>query len=431
MSLFRNKALLIFLSTLSCLSCERTEETPGRHHSLPCVEIDIDENYLWSPDSGLYVIGRNGIPSNCMLGFAANYNQKWEYPATFRFYPEGLDESVIENQVGFRIKGNCSREKAMKSVGLYWRSEYGSAYAEYPFFPDLGIGTFKRLLLRNSGNDFGLTHMKDAAMAEIIKEYARVEYASYRPVILYLNQEYWGIHNLREMLTPHHFSCHYGVDEDLVDLLGGSPLAPYADDGSAGTFLSEVIDYVKTHDLAEDEYYHHLAQLIDMENLMDYFIIETYTMNRDWPLSNMKWWREDRTDGAYNKWKWILYDLDAAFAPENLQTVWIGDLIGDDHRANKEDGFFLLNQLIRNEAFTGEFIGRYMFFLDTVYDPDRVEKIIREMMDRLQEEYPAHSNKWHTLKPQDWKRAVEDMIEWNRQRNRIMKELITPLYEAV
>lgn len=270
------------MQTLFILNaCEKEEITSRAEHSLPVMEIELNEKYLWSADSGLYVLGSNGINIGCSKTLVANYNQKWEFSAVVRYFPPGEEFPAFEDYVGFRIKGNCSRRKALKSIGLYWRSEYGNSSLQYPLFSGSGTDQFKRLLLRNSGNDFGLTHIKDAAIIQIIKDYANVDYQEYKPVVLYLNDEYWGIHNLREMITPHHFKYHYGVDDDLVDMLGGSPLLPEVDDGSSDAFLEQVIGFVKNNDLTLDKNFAIISARIDIENIIDYIIIETYIGNRD------------------------------------------------------------------------------------------------------------------------------------------------------
>lgn len=127
------KLALYFCCTIILCSCEKEDVSIRSSHNLPVIEIEIDENHLWSPDSGLYVIGNNGIVGveGCTGSFPANYNQKWEFPATVRFIPKGEALPTFEEKEGFRIKGNCSsRIKAMKSIGLYWRSEYGNSSLE-------------------------------------------------------------------------------------------------------------------------------------------------------------------------------------------------------------------------------------------------------------------------------------------------------------
>ena len=45
--------------------------------TLPKLEISIDDYYLWSPDSGLYVIGNNNS--------SPNWIHNWEHPASIRY----------------------------------------------------------------------------------------------------------------------------------------------------------------------------------------------------------------------------------------------------------------------------------------------------------------------------------------------------------
>ena len=110
--------------------------------TLPKLEIIIDDYYLWSPDSGLYVIGTNGA-DNC--GVIANYNQKWEYPAKVKYIES--NSIIFDEKVGLRIKGNCSRALPMKSFGLYWRELYGDPQLNYPVFINKNVSSFNRLFL--------------------------------------------------------------------------------------------------------------------------------------------------------------------------------------------------------------------------------------------------------------------------------------------
>jgi hypothetical protein len=70
-----------------------------------------------------------------------------------------------------------------------------------------------------------------------------------------------------------------------------------------------------------------------------------------------------------------------------------------------------------------------LFFIDTVFNPDRVERIILEMKENLQEEYPKHQNKWNTLPKWQWESSIEKIISVNRERNEILKEIIYGLFE--
>ncbi|MCV6630709.1 MAG: CotH kinase family protein [Flavobacteriaceae bacterium] len=390
---------------------------------LPVVKLQIEDKYLWSENSGLYVVGSNGISyADCPM--VANFNQKWEYPAKISFYEN--KELVFADSVGFRIKGKCSRQKPMKSIGLYWRKEYGKKNLKHQLFPDQEIKKYKRLFLRNSGNDFGITHLRDAAITEIIKDFAKVDYQAYRPSVLYLNGQYWGIYNMREMITPHHFKYHYDVDDDTVDLLEGSEVNPEADDGSSSDYLSVVVDYLNNNDLSVDTNYNQFGNLIEIDSYIDYIIINTYVHKTDWPLENVKWWR-DKTSSNHRKWRWVVHDSDWGFRKGNEQKLWIGNLYKKDEEIDKIDGFFIFNHLIKNKKFRNQFLERYKFYVEKVFEEQRVASIILQLKDKIAPEYNNHQKKWNTISYSKWEDAIQELIVFNNQRNAFIKSVLITL----
>lgn len=392
------------------VTCKKDYTLLNDTGTLPVIKLTIDEEYLWSPDSGLYIM--------------PNYFEKWEFPAHIKYLENG--QEIFSDDVGFRLKGNASRGNSMKSFGIYWRKEYGNKNLEYQMFPDIPITKFKRLFLRNSGNDFGETHIKDASISMIYKDYANVEYQEYKPCVVYLNNEYWGIYNIREMITPHHFKYHFGIDEDEMDLLEGSELGPKADDGSTDDFLNDVIAYIKENDLSNNSNYDAISNLIDIDSYMDYIIINTYIGNADWPLGNAKWWR-DRSSTNYLKWRWVVFDTDWSFKSDNIDKIWIGDLYGNHYNERQNEGFYIFNNLLKNSVFKDIFLERYLFFLDTVFEKSRVKNIITANKNRIEQEYVNHQLKWNTLNPRQWERSIDEMIEFNNERNDKLKRLIKTL----
>lgn len=417
------RKLIIFLGILFVLySCEKEPIIFEDKGTLPIVKLTIDEKYLWSPDSGLYVIGINGIGNEC--SFPANFNQKWEFPAHIEY--EENSEVQFSHNVGFRIKGNCSRGNAMKSLGIYWRTKYGNENLQYNMFQNSLTTTYNRLFLRSSGNDFGETHLKDASITMIFKDYANVDYQNYKPSVLYLNEEYWGIHNIRDMITPHHFQNTYGVNKDEVDLLEGSELNPIADDGTPDGFNYDVIRFIKNNDLSVQNNYEVLCDRIEIESFIDYIIINSYIAKTDWPCGNAKWWKA-KNSLDHEKWRWVVYDADYSFNLKNTNNVWIGDLYGEAFGYGCNGGFFIFNNLIKNTEFKDLFLNRYLFFIETVFEKNRVKNIIKTNQNRIEAEYTNHQKKWNTYSINRWNNAIEEMIEFNNKRNDKMKEVIKQL----
>ena len=63
----------------------------------------------------------------------------------------------------------------------------------------------------------------------------------------------------------------------------------------------------------KDDYEFYKTKL-DIENFIDYHILEMYLKNFDWPANNIDAWKEKNEEG---KWKWLFYDIDAAFGDYN------------------------------------------------------------------------------------------------------------------
>jgi hypothetical protein len=415
--------LVIVITSMALNSCYKVDTIPQLSDSgtLPVFKIYINEKYLWSPDSGLYIIG---VDSELGDLNSSNFYEKWEFPARVEYYENSNLE--FTSNVGFRIKGKGSRKKPMKSIGLYWRSKYGENRLDYPMFPYIEVNRFKRLHLRNAGNDFGKTHIKDASIATIHRLYSNVEYQEYKPCALYLNDSYWGIHNIREMITPRHFQYHYGVNPDMVDLLEGSELYPIADDGTIDDYMNDIIGFLESNDLSIRANYEEFTKRIDLLSYIDYIIIQTYLCNTDWPTRNTKWWRE-KNSSNFNKWRWVVYDLDLSMQLRFVDRVYIGDLYRERYDDDRRDGFFIFNNLIKNEEFIQVFLDRYKFFIEVVFEEKRVEQIIRANQRTIEKEYPIHASKWQLISLNRWKKEIDDMLEFNRIRNKKMIQIINNL----
>ena len=89
-------------------------------------------------------------------------------------------------------------------------------------FPDKDIDHFESFVLRSSGDDQVYTMFRDALSQMVLVEYMDVDIQAYRPAVLFLNGQYWGIHNIREKINEHYVAGNFGVDPDEVNLLEGN-----------------------------------------------------------------------------------------------------------------------------------------------------------------------------------------------------------------
>ena len=171
-----------------------------------------------------------------------------------------------------------------------------SIFTSDMIFPDKEINTFKRLVLRNGGNDgaqLGGTHFRDALVHDIFKEQSSENiYAAYRPAHVFINGNYWGIYNVRERQDKHFIKSNF--NETDIDLLERSANAPNTRDTWAGDWeaYNAMENYLYENDMSLPEHNDYAQQNIDFNNTIDYYLTEIYTGNRDWITNNIKFWKK-------------------------------------------------------------------------------------------------------------------------------------------
>src|SRR5690606_33933523 len=152
--------------------------------NLPVISLVLDPPYLWNPQIGIYVKGTNGL-KDCRG--TANWHQKWERPGNIEFY-ETTGQNRVNQEIGVEISGNCTRNFPQKSFEIKARKHYGDNDMDYAFFPgDKPMTSYKRLILRNGGNDNYRAFMRDSLAHNIAAGRMDLDRQAYRPAVVYLN----------------------------------------------------------------------------------------------------------------------------------------------------------------------------------------------------------------------------------------------------
>lgn len=292
-----------------------------RYGDLAVISLVTDADNLYDEETGIFV-NPNGSGA------------EWERPVHIEMF-EADGTQVISQDVGARISGNSTRNNAQKSIRLYSKAGYDdeNPVFEYEIFEGLldGTGedtltTFKRLVLRNSGNDNNNTQFRDALMQDLA-DGLDVDSQATRACVVFINGEFWGVYNLRERYDDHYFANVYGVDTADVTVLeiSNSSTTAEVSDGEADDidYYNEMWNFFNDNDMSDADNYAKAQTYIDLDNFIDYYIVNIYSGNTDWPANNNVFWRYKTENGGYDenaaieeldgRYRWVLKDMDFGF----------------------------------------------------------------------------------------------------------------------
>ncbi len=359
-------------------------------------------------------------------GSHANYferGDKWERAASIEWFEDG--QRLFQQDIGVRIHGSGSRALPQKSLRLYARSDYGQTHFRHQVFPDEPYSEFKRLILRNSGQDFfrRTTMFRDAFMQRLVSG-LNIDTQAYHPAVLYLNGEYWGIHNFRERYDKHYFERVHEVPEEYLDLLERNHTVK---EGSNEHYLA-MLEYIEHHDLSDPAHLDHISGLMDVDNFIDNNILQIFFRNTDWPGNNNDYWRYSGPPNPHipehdGRWRWVVLDLDFGFGLQTGHGSWEFDmlkfLLDPDEltHANQPWATFLIRSLLKNHGFRKAFIRRFSDLLNTTFRPDAMNGLIDEMADVVRPEMERHIQRWsHPPTLRNWEQHVDLMKDFSDKR---------------
>jgi len=357
------------------------------------ISLTTDSANLFGFEEGIYVPGAHFDSTD--TDRTGNYYQKgdeWERPVHFEYF-EDNGQRVLDQDAGMRIHGKITRHAAQKTLRLYARSEYGKSYFNYPFMINDDQDEYKRILLRTTYADGSQTIIKDVMIHDLVKDF-NFEMMHYRTVAVFINGEFWGTHTIRERIDKYYISSIYDVNPDSLDLLENNMTVI---EGSSYDYHN-MINYIIQHDLSVDEYYDYIKERMDVDNYIEFLIVQLYFGNIDWPGSNTKYWREQKP-GA--KWRWILFDLDNTCFDCTFNSLDYATFEGDTSWQNPSWSTFLFRNLLKNENFEEQFLDRFAFHLNHSFQTDSSHSKIEEFADLYGQGIDAHIQRWNFPRSRD------------------------------
>ena len=363
---------------------------------LPVVSIAIAPDDLWDPDVGMHVTGDAFWPFYPYYG--SNFWNDWEKEVHIELFEPGGIIGFKQN-LGMKIFGGWSRAEAQKSFSFFARGMYGDGDIDYELFPESGVNNYETFILRAHGQDNVM--FRDGFQTSLASE-NDVIVQDYRPAVVYLNGEFWGIQNIREKVNEHFVKTHFDIESDDLDMLAILPNSaePELIHGSTEDY-TEIRQFMTNNDLSLDANYQHAAQKYDVKSLIDYKIAQIFVMNYDWPGNNNKLFKSKSGDG---KWKHVMYDSDFGFErwgsnPFNIGSYETYNML--DHAIGESNVFnnpvwstAVFTTLLDNMNFRNKFINTYCDRLNTTYSTENTLYFMDSLRSIIDPYIPDHISRY-------------------------------------
>ena len=325
------------------------------------------------------------------------------------------DGTGFQITAGLKLFGGSTRGHVKKSYELKFKKQYGAAKLNYQVFDDVDSAVFDSIVLRTGSQDDVVgdpeaTMIRDILGTSLVSEFTSVDVQAYRPIVLYLNGKYWGIYYIREKVDETFVGNHYNVvsTKSNTDLLR---IDSQVKSGSA-TKYRKLTNFIDNNSLSKSANYKKVAEQINIENLCDFWIAETWTANND--IVNVRYFSNPYVDGG--KWHFIFYDLDFAFY--NVDRNYF--TFSTDSTGMTVNGYstFLLRNLMKSSEFKKTYLERLSYNLKNTWNTDTVLKKIDSIIAEIgTDELKRNMKRWNFSYSQ-WEDNVKELKSFVKNRNK-------------
>ena len=363
--------------------------------SLAVLSICADSLDLFDYETGIMVPGAMYEASH--PDSPGNYYQKgrdWERPVNLEFYEP--DNNGINQPCGLRTHGNLSRRSPAKGMKFYAREEYGKDRFEHAFFGSETIDSFKHLVVKPFAIYWPHSGAQDYFCCTLALQ-LQLSAPHCRPLLVYLNGEYWGLYFLQEKMDEQFLEDHYGVDANHCNIIGD--WKGEVEHGNGRNF-KQMMKWLKKADLSNESDFNRACDLIDVDNFVDYMVFQTFVGNWDWPGNNMRCWQEN--DGP---WRWLFFDGDATILQHDFDVFANAAIYSPPSTwSNYPEATLLFGKLLENDQFKATFKTRALELCDNPFLYANTSIILNDIIERLRPfiedqrhrfGYPSSLNSWN------------------------------------
>ena len=365
----------------------------GVNHTLRLVSVSGDRAALDSKTTGMLTTGIKGEGSEA-------YVEVYE--------PDGT--RVVAQKCLMKLAGHSTREhEGQKGFSLRARKALGASWFNYALFSNRDYPSYKSFVMRASGQDCRQTLMRDSILSALAAD-TGVLYRETEVSVVYVNGRYWGIYNMRERISNEMIAQFHGWENpDDVEYKESK--------GYTSESYQALLKFVRSHDLVDDGNVAQLRSMMDVENYLEYVMLEMYANNQD--MDNVGFYRNPKADGL---WRWALFDLDLSFQLDGdnvadwLEGDTVGSITGQDN--------LLFKSMMKNAALRDWFLRRMGQLLASAFSAENVTGKIQARYDLLEPEMAAECKRWGWTKA-NWKRHVQRMARYAQSRPKNLIQYLT------
>ncbi|WP_298157138.1 CotH kinase family protein [Flavobacterium sp.] len=336
-------------------------------------------------------------------------------PTGYFEYFESNGAFVDETMGDFDKHGNDSWVYDQRGIDFIARDDHGyKKRLEHQFFDTSSRTNFKRLILKAAGSDNypgqeGSMHMRDVFVQKL-SELSGLDLDERRStfVSLFVNGQYWGIYDLREKVDDNQYTdYYYGQDykyrdsDDYIQYIKtwGSTYAEFGNQPTLDAWQT-LTDFVQNNDMSVEANFNYVDSQLNINSLIDYFVLNSYMVNRDWLNWNTSWWRGTDPSGGALKWRYALWDMDGVLGhytnytglddtsanadPCQAETIPVG--VGHTQTIGK-----LINE---NPGVRQRYITRYADLLNTHLSCPNVTALFDSIVAAIAPEMPRQIQRW-------------------------------------
>ena len=339
---------------------------------MPVVSISSNPEYFFDEKLGLF-----NLPHN-----------NFEYPLSFEYFNSDLKRELV-NRVSVKTHGHGAALDEQVSLRFNAKSKYGLSELEYPFFEKSGLKSYDKVVIRNSGQDRFGAFIRDAFVSVLGESFEFVDGMAYKPVLVYLNADFWGLYNLRERFDEELLKGRYNIQTNSISMM--EPV--YRLMSGASSTYHELLSGLQI--IETDSILPFLNRIVDIDNLIDYSVVSFWANNADWPQHNFKLWRSTELD---NKWRWILMDFDMSLNFDYTCIYAADHFKFSMEKAKEIPELYHFPSILLNSFKSPEFRNRYLNrncdLLNTKLKADFLIPMFDSLINNIVDAIPLQRQRW-------------------------------------